>query len=193
MTNLIDHAAAIAGQLLPPLGNRWLHVQAVAERATEATVTVPEPDRDLLVAAAWLHDIGYAPSLAHTGFHPVEGARYLEQCGLPTRLTALVAHHSAALIEAQVRGIVAELKPWPLEDGPVTDALAYADMTTGPAGQRFTVDERIAEILTRYQPGHPVHRAISTSAPVLRDYCRRVEARLRSAGAAGEHRVGRVS
>jgi hypothetical protein len=31
------------------------------------------------VAAAWLHDIGYAPAIAEsgTGFHPLDGARYL--------------------------------------------------------------------------------------------------------------------
>ena len=183
MTTLTDRATSIAGQLLPSLGNRWLHVQAVAERATEAAETVTEPDQDLLVAAACLHDIGYAPSLAHSGFHPVDGARYVEQCGFPARLAALVAHHSAARIEAQVRGVVADLKPWPLEDSPVTDALAYADMTTGPAGQRFTVDERIAEILSRYPPEHAVHRTILKSAPILREYVHRVEGRLASARA----------
>ncbi len=30
-----------------------------------------------LVAAAYLHDIGYAPELAITGFHPLDGARHL--------------------------------------------------------------------------------------------------------------------
>src|SRR5262245_24912612 len=174
MTTLTDRAAAIAAELLPPLGNRWLHVQAVAYRAAEAAVTVPEPDRDLLVAAAWLHDIGYAPELAHTGFHPVDGARYVVRSGFPARLAALVAHHSAARIEAEVRGLTSHLAAWQLEDGPVTDALAYADMTTGPRGQRFTVDERIAEIFTRYPPEHPVHRTIRRSTPILREYVRRV-------------------
>lgn len=63
-------AAELAKSLLPPLGNRWLHTQAVAVRACEAAVAVPEGDRDLLVAAAWLHDIGYASELRDTGFHP---------------------------------------------------------------------------------------------------------------------------
>jgi hypothetical protein len=34
-------------------------------------------DADLLEAAAWLHDIGYAPVLAATGLHASDGARYL--------------------------------------------------------------------------------------------------------------------
>jgi HD superfamily phosphodiesterase len=32
---------------------------------------------DLLEAAAWLHDIGYSPEIAVSGFHPLDGARYL--------------------------------------------------------------------------------------------------------------------
>jgi hypothetical protein len=36
-------------------------------------VTVPAADRPVLIAAAWLHDIGYAPGLPETGFHPLDG------------------------------------------------------------------------------------------------------------------------
>jgi HD superfamily phosphodiesterase len=35
----------------------------VARRAVELAVTVVEANLDLLVAAAWLHDIGYATPL----------------------------------------------------------------------------------------------------------------------------------
>ena len=34
-------------------------------------------DAELLEAAAWLHDIGYAPGLAVAGLHALDGARYL--------------------------------------------------------------------------------------------------------------------
>jgi len=37
---------------------------------------------DTLVCADWLHDIGYAPALVATGFHPLDGARFLESVGL---------------------------------------------------------------------------------------------------------------
>ncbi|MDX2644346.1 HDIG domain-containing protein [Streptomyces sp. PA03-1a] len=90
-------AAELAESLLPPLGNRWLHTQAVAARAREVSAAVPAGERDLLVAAAWLHDIGYAPELRDTGFHPVDGARHLEALGAPGRLVRLVAHHSGAV------------------------------------------------------------------------------------------------
>ncbi|MGI5508255.1 HD domain-containing protein [Streptomyces sp. CA-106131] len=79
-------AAELAESLLPPLGNRWLHTQAVAARAREVAAAVSEDARDLLVAAAWLHDIGYALELRETGFHPLDGARHLERLGA-TRTT----------------------------------------------------------------------------------------------------------
>jgi hypothetical protein len=48
---------------------------------------------------------------------------------------------------------------------PVLDALVCADMTTGPAGQTYNFDERMDEILRRYPPESPVHRAITNSRP----------------------------
>jgi HD superfamily phosphodiesterase len=55
---------------------RWRHVGAVAE-AAERTGSALSLDTDVLVAATWLHDIGYSPALTDTGFHPLDGARYL--------------------------------------------------------------------------------------------------------------------
>jgi hypothetical protein len=70
---------------------------------------------------------------------------------------------------------MAEFEP---EDGPLLDALTYADMTTGPAGQRVDLEDRIAEILERYPPDDPVHRAITRSHPMLREAVDRPLARL---------------
>ncbi|WP_093655699.1 HD domain-containing protein [Streptomyces radiopugnans] len=176
-------AAELAGSLLPPLGNRWLHTQAVAERAREASPAVPEDERDLLVAAAWLHDIGYAPELRETGFHPLDGARHLESLGAPRRLVCLVAHHSGAVYEAEQRGLVAELEPYEREDSPLLDALIYSDMTTGPAGQRFDFGRRIDEILVRYESGSEVHTAISRARPYLGAAVERVQGRLSASAA----------
>ncbi|SOE65787.1 metal dependent phosphohydrolase [Streptomyces sp. OV198] len=162
-----EGAAELAESLLPQLGNRWLHTQAVAERAREAAQAVSEGERDLLVAAAWLHDIGYAPELRETGFHPLDGARYLESLGAPARVVRLVAHHSGAVYEAEQRGLAGELAEYQREDSPLLDALIYADMTTGPAGQSFDFDRRIDEILVRYEPGSEVHTAISKARPYL--------------------------
>lgn len=98
-----------------------------------------EGDRDLLVAAAWLHDIGYAPELRDTGFHPLDGARHLGSLGAAlSRLVRLVAHRSGAVYEAEQRGLTAQLDVYEREDCPVLDALIYADMTTGSVGRRST-------------------------------------------------------
>lgn len=54
-------------------------------------------DAGLLLAAATLHDVGYAPRLAATGFHPLDGARFLrDEHGAEERLVRLVANHSFA-------------------------------------------------------------------------------------------------
>jgi hypothetical protein len=168
----------LAGGLLAPLGDRWRHVQAVAAAAREVSAAVDPDERDLLVTAAWLHDIGYAPQIGHLRFHPVDGARYLESLHAPHRLCALVAHHSCARIEAEERGLSAELAPWELETSAVMDALCMADMTTGPQGQRLTFDERITEICSRYGEGTVVTRSISRSRPILRDSVDRTVERL---------------
>ena len=160
-------AAELAESLLLPLGNRWLHTQAVAARAREVSTAVSPADRDLLVAAAWLHDIGCAPQLRDTGFHPLDGARHLEALGAPARLVRLVAHHSGAAYEAAGRGLSTELAVYRREHSAVLDALIFADMTTGPAGQYFDPDARMDDILVRYEPRSEVHNAISRARPHL--------------------------
>jgi hypothetical protein len=114
----------------------------------------------VLLVAAWLHDLGYAPALSRTGFHPVDGAQFLEASDIDRRVVCLVAHHSGAAFEAAERGLTYKLAAYVYEVGPVMDALTCADMTVGPQGQRVTVEERIAEILDRYPESDPVHRAI---------------------------------
>lgn len=130
------------------------------------------------MCAALLHDIGYAPGLLETGSHSIDGARHLERHGYPPRLVALVAHHSAARFEAHLRGLADELACYPLEEGPVMDALVYADMTTGPQGQRLAYADRIDEILRRYDPTTEVHRAIVRARPFLDAHILKVERRL---------------
>jgi hypothetical protein len=170
-----------AAALLAGLGDRWSHVQEVAAQARRVSAVLVPEDRPYLIAAAWLHDVGYAPPLNKLGFHPVDGARYVRQQG-QERLASLVAYHSGARFEAEERGLMDALAEFEPEDGPLLDALTYADMTAGPAGQRVDLEERIAEILERYPPDDPVHRAISRSRRVLREAVDRTRAWL-AAGA----------
>jgi len=184
MRDLVADARELARGLLdsPALARRWAHVQAVAARAGELAAAVAPGEREMLVAAAWLHDIGYGTDLVATGFHPLDGARYLERAGWPNRLVALVAHHSGARFEAAERGLLAELDGYPMEGGPLVDALVAADLTTGPAGQRLTFVERIEEILSRYPADSPVHRAVGRARPILAAHLDRVAERLSARG-----------
>jgi HD superfamily phosphodiesterase len=97
-------------RLREALSRRWEHVQGVSGRARKSCIACTlQLDREILIAAVLLHDIGYAPDIAHTGFHPLDGARYLQGLDAPRRLCALVAHHSCAYREAELRGLSAEL------------------------------------------------------------------------------------
>ena len=180
MDDLVADAAALARRHLdvPDLADRWRHVQAVARRAAELTPAVPTADQGLIVAAAWLHDIGYAPDLVATGMHAIDGARYLLRCGYPPRLAALVAHHSGARFEATERDLVHELDDFPLETSPVAEALATADLTTGPRGQPMTFPQRLEEILARYPDNSPVHIAMRRAQSTLAAQVQRTTDRL---------------
>ena len=159
-------------------------MQGVARQAAEIG-HVLDNQGTLVESAAWLHDIGYAAPLVDSGFHPLDGARYLRDTGFGDRpLWTLVAHHTCALIEAQERGVsVALAAEFPISAGdafPVA-ALTYCDMTTGPDGHTVDVEQRITEILTRYPADHVVHRSISRAAPSLRAQVAQVRAILEMA------------
>ncbi|WP_067483291.1 HD domain-containing protein [Actinomadura hibisca] len=132
---------------------------------------------DLLEAAAWLHDVGYAPDVSATGFHPLDGARFLRDVHhADEHLCRLVAHHSCAVVEAQERGLASELTTeFGTEAPELTDSLIYCDMTTSPDGEHLPVEQRLTEILARYGDGHPVARFIITSSSHLVDAVHRVQ------------------
>ncbi|MFJ4870460.1 HD domain-containing protein [Streptomyces sp. NPDC088757] len=160
-----------------PLPRRWAHTRGVAKRAVEASRILGQ-DAGLLVAAAALHDVGYAPRLAVTGFHPLDGARFLrDEHGADERLVRLVANHSFALLEAEERGLSDELATeFPLLENPLlVDALVYCDMTTTPDGGRTTAEERVAEILGRYGDDSVIGRFIRRAAPEIFATVGRVE------------------
>jgi HD domain len=172
-------ARALAERLLSgPLPVRWRHVQGVAARATHVAADVPELD-GALVAAAWLHDIGYAPSVSRVGFHPLDGARYLRDAGIDESIVRLVAHHSCALLEAEERGLRDELAAeFPPAAPDLMDALIYCDMTTGPTGEPCSVGDRINEIKNRYGPEDIVTHFIEKARPELIAAVMRIASRL---------------
>ena len=143
MNTLAPWAQQLARELLQePLPRRWAHVQGVAARA-RSLAPVLGADADLLEAAAWLHDIGYAPGLAVTGLHQLDGARYLRDAQhADAMLCRLVAHHSCAIIEAEERGLAdvlsSEFEPAP---DALSSVLTYCDMTTSPDGEPVPAEQ----------------------------------------------------
>lgn len=147
-------AQDLAEQLLDGVGTRLAHSAAVAAQACRVAPLLPQPWRDVLVDAAWLHDIGYAPQLAHAKFHPLDGARWLRTSRWDEHVCRLVAGHSRALTEARLRGLdqelISEFEPAP--DLPAA-ALTWADLTSSPVGEHCSFEVRLADILGRYSRG----------------------------------------
>ncbi|MFF0613240.1 HD domain-containing protein [Nocardia tengchongensis] len=160
--NLCSWATEIARVRLEQLPRRWKHTQGVARQAARARGIVDDPD--LLVAAAWLHDVGYSPELVRTGVHAVDGAMFLAELGASNRLCGLVAHHSCACVEARNQGIAIE---WQDECTPLRDALWWADMTTTPTGEAIGVQRRIDEVFERYGPDHVVAQSVAQASDAL--------------------------
>jgi hypothetical protein len=106
--------------------------------------------------------VGYAPGLAVTGLHALDGTRHLlEVHHAGAMLCQLAAHHSDAIVEAEERGLAGvsalEFEPAPYV---LSSMLTCCDMITSPDGELVPADRRLAEIHHRYGPGHPVSRSI---------------------------------
>jgi hypothetical protein len=178
-SRLVLDARHLAQTLLADIPERWRHSVGVARQAEQLVGTLPDAaDAGTLVAAAWLHDIGYANKVRDIGFHPLDGGRYLLGARWPGRIASLVAHHSEALCVARVRGIADLLSPFRVEYGAVTDALSYADQTVGPNGHEMDFEQRLDDMLRRHGPTSPNALAHPWRAPRLRAAMRRVEGRL---------------
>lgn len=165
-------ARLLAAELLGADSGRYRHSAAVADQAAQLAPNLAVAEADQLVAAAWLHDIGYAGQLQVCGFHPLDGARFLRGRD-EDALARLVAHHTGSRFEAANRGLLDQLSEYPLPPGHLADALSYCDMTSGPDGQRVTLDERVREIVSRYGSEHLVTRSILAARPALEAAARR--------------------
>ena len=172
---LVERARGVAEARLEPLATRLAHVRGVAAAADRLASRIDPLEADALIAAAWLHDVGYAPSLCATGFHPVDGAVFVRAENFPPVVVSLVAYHTGAVFEARERGLSDVLAEFPQPPDFLLDLLTCADMTTGPDGSPMRPEDRISEILSRYPAEDPVHRAIERSAPTLLAAAARME------------------
>jgi hypothetical protein len=104
-------------------------------------------------AAAWLHDIGYAPGLATTGLHALDGAHYLRNVQHADAMAwRLVGHHSCAIIEAGERGH---------RDSP--------DLAAGHGGYRALTVQTSQRVTLRSRPRNGRRARIKYSAKTISD------------------------
>jgi hypothetical protein len=103
----------------------------------------------------------------------------LQDHGWPNETCRLVAWHSAARVEGGLRGLdqelAAEFEPPPEL---ATNALTWADLTSSPSGERWTVARRLADIVRRYPAESVEHRAIADATPMLLHATGDIELRL---------------
>jgi hypothetical protein len=172
-------AALLADRLLGGVGTRLAHSARVAGQVERVRDLLDGEWRSAIVDAAWLHDIGYSPRVQRTGFHALDAARWLRARGWPTATCRLVAWHTEAEVEGAVRGLgedlAAEFEPPPAL---AAAGLAWADLTSSPAGELCTAADRIADILWRYPPDSIMHRAIADATPRLREAAEEIDSRL---------------
>ena len=150
-----------ATQILGDVGTRLPHTRRVAEQASMVSDFLEDQWSHVVVDAAWLHDIGHSPALSSTGFHPLDGARWLRANGFAEDTCSLVAWHTGAIHEARERGLEDALRAEFAPPAPsALDALTWADLTSSPAGDLVTPQVRLDEIMDRYEPKSAVWMAI---------------------------------
>ncbi len=180
----VDWALFVAEERLAgPLPGRWRHVQGVVAKARKlsSALAFRPGERDLLVAAAALHDIGLAPDIAATKASFLDGARWLAEQGAPERLVDLIAHCDCGRIEAALRGHEAEYARYTDERSPARDALWYCCLTTGADGTPVSVEDRIAAWATKYANDDVITRYAVLARDDLLAAVARTEHRLGSA------------
>lgn len=175
-------AARLAAELLRGLDARLAHSACVARQARRVARLLDHSWRPVIVDAAWLHDIGYADRIAKTGFHALDGARWLRGNGWASATCRLVAWHTSALSEAMLRGVYQELadefgRPPPLAGA----ALTWADLTSSPSGEVWGLERRLDDILERHPAESTVRRATVAALPGLRSAAAEIESKLAGA------------
>ena len=140
---VVSRARARATEILSGEPELHEHASRTARRAAELAQRIPGTRATDVMAAAWLHDIGYATPLRRTGFHPLDGALFLMGEDWPERIVRLVAHHSLAALEAPFYGVGHHLGVIEVVTGIDADILTSADLGGGAGDPAPSVAERL--------------------------------------------------
>lgn len=154
--------------LLPHLAVVALQAPVIGQR-----LGLDAEEQAILRIAGLLHDVGKIPSLAATGFHPVDGARVAADAGA-SRVAELVAHHTGSRYEAEMHGVTIG---WPWAPSASADALMLADLTTGPGGRVVALEGRRSDIEQRYAADSIEVRSLQRLWPEILDAQTRLAAR----------------
>jgi predicted hydrolase (HD superfamily) len=143
---IITRARSVVAEVLRDEPALSSHSLRTARKAAELAQRFPRSRLTDVVAAAWLHDIGYAARLRRTGFHPLDGALYLISQDWPERIVRLVAHHSLAAFEAPFHGVGPHLGVIEPVMGVDADILISADLQSGSGEPIPTVAQRLEQM-----------------------------------------------
>ncbi len=126
---------------------RIAHVLEIARRVRSSgeLLGLKPFELDLAECAALLHDIGYWKPIALTGFHPIDGARFLEQ-QQESELAKLIVGHSCSPEEGELSGFPGIKQ----DDSLVAKLITYWDVQVKQGGYVVSYEERLAEIINRY-------------------------------------------
>lgn len=118
------------------------------------------PDVDLAYRSALLHDIGYAEALYDTGFHPIDGAQYLQRKGYAD-IADFIICHSNSPEQALLRGLPAISVSRHI----IADLITYWDVQVTQGGKLVSYTERMEDIRKRYGEESPVWEAHTQAEP----------------------------
>jgi hypothetical protein len=147
---LVRDAQTLAQSLLSADPGRLAHVRGAGLVAGMAAGALRLDQPEMVVAAAWLHDIGYAPAIARTGFHPLDGALFLAREGWPEQVVFLVAHHSHAAVLAPYYGVQQHMALLEHVPGLADDVLTFSDLRAGPNGLGADPRDRVEDMRRRH-------------------------------------------
>jgi hypothetical protein len=150
MSPLVRDALTLAHRLLTDDQKRLAHLRGAGLIAGMAAGALRVDQPETVVAAALLHDIGYAPAITRTGFHPLDGALFLVQEGWPDPVVFLVAHHSHAAVLAPYYGVHHHLSLLDHVHSQADDILTFSDLRAGVSGLGADPRQRIEDMRRRH-------------------------------------------